>query len=198
MTVARLRVSMSGSALVGAGLLTFYTRNITPGGFPGSVKTFLTSCASAIPTGVTFDVPSSGDTINETTGELVGAWTGTGGGTVTGTATGTFTLGSGARIEWLTSIPFDGYHPRGRTFLVPLTNLAFDASGRLGAASVTQFKNAADALVTAAGGDLVVWTRPRKAYTGPRGPVAARAGTIVPITSTLVPTTPTALRSRRT
>lgn len=177
--------------------MTFMTRNLTPAGLPGSIKSFLTSCASAIPPNVSFDVPNAGDTLDETTGSLVGGWTGTGGGTVAGSGTGTFALGQGARVEWRTSATFDGYHPRGRTFLVPLVSAAFGSDGRLTPATLTQLQNAASALLTAGGGDLVVWTRPRLAGTGPRGPISARAGTIVPITSSSVPTTPTALRSRR-
>jgi len=143
------------------------------------------------------DVPNGGDTIDEANGTLVGGWTGTGGGQVTAPTTGTYSLGNGARIEWLTSAVFGGHHPRGRTFLVPLLAAAFDGNGRLPASQVASFKTAADTLISAAGGDLVVWARPRPAGSGKFGNLPARAGGAVVITGSSVPSTPTSLRSRR-
>lgn len=197
MTIARVQVALTGTALAGAGVSTFYTRNVTPGSLPGAISTFFSSCASALPSGLTWTVPNTGDTIDEATGAIAGTWTGTGGATAAGSGTGNFTLGSGGRVEWRTSVPVFGHHPRGRTFMVPIVNLAMGADGRIASGTVTQFQNAANALITAGAGDLVVWVRPRKNYVGKNGPLPDRSGAIVPIVSASIPTTPTALRSRR-
>lgn len=196
MTIARLRVELLGSPIVGPGLMTFYTRNLT-NTLPGAVKTFLTSIAAALAPGINCVVPNGGDTIDEATGQLVGTWSSSGGGTVASTGSGPFTLGSGCRVEWYTGTILDGSRVRGRTYIVPITNGNFGTDGRLLTSPAGTIKSAADALVTAGGGDLVIWRRPRKASTGPSGPISARAGSAAPVTSTAVPTVPTALRSRR-
>lgn len=197
MTIARLRVGLSGPGIVGAGLMTFYTRNLAASGFPGQVKSFLTAVQPALAGGVIMDVPNGGDTMNEETGDLVSTWSGTGGGQVTAPTTGTYTLGAGGRIEWRSGQIFAGHHPRGRTFLVPFISGAFDSSGRIGASTVTMLQSAANALISAAGGDMVLWCRPRTNYVGKKGPLPDRLGGLVTVSSALVPTTPTSLRSRR-
>lgn len=197
MTMARMRVEIGGTTVVGPGLMTFYSRDLAATWFPGAVKTFLNAFTGAVPAGTQFTVPSGGDTIDEATGELLGTWASSGGGTVAGAGGATFALGQGARIEWKTTTPVFGHHPRGRTFMVPLIGSAFGSDGRVTAANITSWGNAAQALITAGAGDLVVWVRPRKGYVGKKGPLPDRSGAIVPITSASVPSTPTALRSRR-
>lgn len=197
MTIARLRVAISGGGVVGPGLMTFYSRNLTPP-LPGSVKAFLTTCAGAFAGGLTFSVPNSGDTLDETTGALVGGWSGSGGGSVTSAGSGAYALGTGFMVKWNTGAVWGGHRIHGRTFMVPAPAAAFDSSGHVLAAEGSAVQSAGAQLITDNGGDLIVWVRPRKAGSGVHKNLPARAGTLIPITSCEVPAIPTSLRSRRT
>ena len=173
MTIARLRVEVGGAAVVGLSVMTFYSRNLT-NTLPSAVKTFLDSVASGIPSSCTFTIPGGGDTIDEATGALVGAWSAGSNLAASGTGANTFTLGSGVRIEWNTGAVYGGHHIRGRTFMVPVLNANFDAAGRVAAGTISGWGAAATTLISSQGGDMVVWSRPRKGYVGKNGPLPDR------------------------
>ena len=186
MAISRIRVQWGDTGVVGGGLSTFYDRNIL-GPDPAAILTFFTSIQNLLPDDVTIVVPSEGDVINEVTGALEGAWTGTGGGQVIGGSSSVFALGTGARVRWDTAGIVGGRHVRGTTFLVPLTASAFATDGNVLGTARTTIQNAATALISAAAGDMVVWSRP----------VPGRQGSSHVVTGSSVPIVPTALRSRR-
>jgi hypothetical protein len=157
---------------------------------PAAVVTFFTAIKALFPTGITWQIPNGGDTIEETTGKLTGTWLGTGGGTVTGTGSSVaFAQGVGARIQWQTGNVENGRRVRGTSYMVPLNSSSFDTSGKLVTSTATTLSNAAAALRDAHGGSLCVWGRPKKKTGTP--------GYHAPITLVQVPTQTSWLRSRK-
>lgn len=197
MTIARLRVALSGPGIVGPGLMTFYSRNLTPP-LAASVLQFCNDLAAYWCGSLTATVPNGGDTIDEATGTLMGGWSGSGGGTSANTNNQTYALGTGGLFRWETGAVYGGHKVQGHTFLVPIPGNRFDGNGNLNSGQVAAMQAAANNLITANNGDLVIWSRPRKAGSGKHGNLPARAGAAFPITSCQIPITPTALRSRRT
>lgn len=194
--LARIRVSLTGSAVVGPSLMTFYQVG-EPSGLPAAVKTFVTACADRMPTGISFDVPNSGDRIVAETGVLDSGWSGTGGGTVASGNTTGYALGAGGVLAWKTAAVSNGYHVQGRTFIVPLAHNCFDGGGRVDALTVQRLTDAGTALIAATSGGLCVWSRPMPQRPGKNGTLPARAGVYSAITTARMLTTPSALRSRR-
>lgn len=174
------------SGFTGApGYSVFYA---TPAmGLSGVVKTFFESIKQYLPSNVQILSPSSGDTINELSGTLIGGWSGGVGGTTTGTGVGDYAAPVGASVQWLTEGVVNGRRVRGRTFIVPIISSSFDPTGSLDTAVQASIQSAADALVTAAAGDLFVWHRP----------VNGGGGSIHPITGARVADRAAVLRSRR-
>lgn len=187
MSMERLRVEWSGDILVGPGLTTFYS---VPGSspFPASIVSFFTAIRSLFPTGITWTVPGGGDLIDELDGSLVGTWTKSGGGTVTSNGGNqAYAAGVGGRVSWRTSAVRGGRRVRGTTYLSPFLTTQYEANGSLAAAGVSTVNTAVGNLLTAMGGDLVVWSRPRPDL----------GGDMVPIDSGEMPDRVSWLRSRR-
>ena len=195
--LCRLRVDLSGSAVVGASVMTLYS-NATGSGLPAATVTWLNAIKANLPPSLTLTVPGGGDLIDEVTGALAGSWSDGGGGSVTGTGVGGFAIGVGVRIAWTTTGLVDGRRVKGSTFLVPAMSGTWDSSGRMQPASVTSFNTPTQSFLTAMAGHLTIWSRPRKADATKTPPVTARAGSHHDVTAATVITTPTTLRSRRT
>lgn len=185
--LARLRIDLSGSAVVGQSVMTFYSSAVGAS-LPADALTMLNSLKANFPPSLTFTVPGGGDLISENTGALTGSWTAGGGGTVTGTGVGGFAIGVGARVKWSTAGITNGRRVRGSTFLVPLMGGSFDSSGRMQPATVTSLDTPVQAFLTAQAGNLQVWSRP----------APGRAGLGHDVTAATIITTPSTLRSRRT
>ena len=114
------------------GVSTFYLDPTPAQATIDSIRTFFNAFAGSLPTGLTINVPSSGDEISENTGDITGAWSvATTPSTVTGTGAGNYAGNAGAVIHWLTQGVVQNRRVRGRTFLVPLIAGAFDATGLL-------------------------------------------------------------------
>lgn len=186
MDLCRMRVTLSGSAVVGASVLTLYS-NATGSGLPAATKTWLDASKANFPSSLVFTIPNGGDLINEATGALTGSWSDGGGGTVTGTGVGGFAIGVGARVKWTTSGITAGRRVRGTTFLVPLMGGSFETDGRLRAATITSLDTPLQAFLTGMAGHLTIWSRP----------VPGRAGTHHDVTAAVIPNNPSTLRSRR-
>ena len=152
-----------------------------------AVRSFFNALIGILPSGVTIQVPGSGDTIDESTGLITGAWSTTTPASVVGTSGGVNTGASGAVVHWLTSSVVNGRRVRGRSFICPLASTAFDTAGTLTSAAITTLQTAADGLVTASAGELVVFHRPTDFAQGSEHVV----------TSTRVPDLAAVLRSRR-
>lgn len=184
--LARLRIDLTGAAVVGPSVMTLY-QDAAATGLPAATVTWLNAIKANLPPSLTLTVPGGGDTLDAATGALNGSWSDGGGGTVTGTGVGGFAIGVGARIVWGTSGIVGGRRVRGTTFLVPLMGGTFDSSGRMQPATVTSLNTPTQAFLTAMGSNLLIWSRPK----------GARAGTTHPVTSATVKTNPSTLRSRR-
>lgn len=167
------------------GLSVFYAPFGTDAG--ANLNTFFIAIKALFPPGMTWTVPTSGDTITDSTGLITGAWTGGSGGITTANGSGVYAAGTGAYVNWQTASIVGTRRLKGRTFLCPLTSGSYAASGTIVSTSQTTLQNAATTL--AASGNLLIWHRP----TTPGGSNGS-SGTVV---GALVPTQVTSLRSRR-
>lgn len=152
-----------------------------------AIRTFYDAIKALVPTGLTIQVPNSGDQINEATGQITGVWTGAAQSVVTGTAVANYAGGAGAIVNWRTSGLIDGRRPMGRTFLVPLAVTAFDSQGSLSASTISIVQGAATQMITDLAGELKIWHRPN----------AVGAGSNVTVISAQVPDLAAVLRTRR-
>lgn len=113
---------------------------------------------------------------------------------VTGTLPGTqvFAGGAGAHVNWITGLILSGHRVRGRTYLVPMANVA-EADGTLSTASITAIQAAANALIGGQSGKFSVWSR---TFSKDPKPIQIGGG-IAPVTSAVVPDKTGILKSRR-
>jgi|SRR5664279_812320 len=193
MTIQRVRVVMNNWP--GApGYINFYENSDVVSHEP--YRVFFDAIKALVPIGLTFQVPGIGDILSEETGNIIGSYSFTTPALVTGTGNATYPNGVGACVDWLTAGVVAGRRVMGRTFLVPLTNVAYDTNGTLTPTALTTLQNAALALSTALGADFVIWSRPFEG--GPGGVPAARAGSVHAVVSAKVPDLAAQLRSRRT
>jgi len=99
-----------------------------------NMRTFLNALASYMPSGSNYSFQSTVQQYNTSqvlTGESVMT---TVPANVVGTSTATYAGGSGTVIYWLTDAIFEGTKVKGRTYLVPLTSVAFQTDGTLATA----------------------------------------------------------------
>lgn len=148
---------------------------------------FFEAVNAYIPNSVAIDVEMSGETLNPLSGELVGAWTGTGAQHTVGDSSDSYAAPAGALVHWLTDTVIRGHRLRGRTFLVPWASGAFDQGGTIATVPLAAVREGAEAFVTAAADNLVVWSRPQ----------GGNAGAYTVVTSSSVPDKAVVLRSRR-
>lgn len=150
-----------------------------------------------LPAGVTLTVSGQVDVFEAETGVLQSELSATDGTPRVGTGAGAMIAASGACINWTTGTISNGRRIRGRTFIVPMDEDAFDANGTLSAGGL----GAVDAMrtgflnynATAATNRLAVWSRPREATET----TASRVGSLGIITGGSIPDKQVVLRSRR-
>jgi len=171
------------------GVSTFYAeQGADVSTITDALRAFYLALITYVPTGLTIQVPSSGDIISDASGAITGAWSdGTPVTVVTATGAGTYAGNAGAVVHWLTSGVVNGRRVRGRTFIVPLVSSSYDANGSLSAATITALTNAATTLVAAIGTNMLVWHRPK----------TPAIGSSFDVTSYRVPDLAVSLRSRR-
>jgi hypothetical protein len=137
---------------------------------------------------VAWDIPGSGDVVDETTGLITGAWTAGTAATITATGgTGAYAAGTGAFVRWQTNGIVAGRRVRGRTFLCPIITTGFDSNGTIASTQLGTLQTAATAL--AAAGKNQVWHRP--------SPGGSDGSAHIVVAGT-VPDKVTSLRTRRT
>lgn len=185
--LARVRVEWSGAAVTGPGLSTFYMDE-AGSGWSADLVTFFTSLAGRFPTGITWNIPSSGDLIDIGTGELSGTWSGESGGAVGSSGGNGFVRGAGASVEWQTAGIRNGRRVLGRTYMCPLDNGSWTTGGILNATVQGELQAAATALLTA-NPWAMIYSRPT---------VTSPVGAASPVTAARVPFDVSWLRSRRT
>lgn len=183
----RARVQWTGGGVVGASVSTFFFKTSVTD-VAAKLKAFYTSLAGMQTDKVTWEIPSSGEVIDDATGDLISAWSETFETPVTGLNTGNFARGVGASIIWETLGTTNNRRVRGRTFMVPLSAAAFDTNGTLNVTAAGTLSSSAIALADLANSDMYVWTRPTD----------STPGGVNSVTGVSIPDTTATLRSRRT
>jgi len=138
-------------------------------------------------------------TFDENTGELLAVTTGAPGAQISGTGIGSFPAPAGACQTWRTGGVHFGHKVTGRTFLVPLSQAAFDTDGTLLNAVITEAATAAAALIAAPVG-FGVWSRPKPARPDPNDPgttLPPEPGAIFAVQAGSLADKAAVLRSRR-
>lgn len=147
---------------------------------------FFSELTALVPSGYTLSFPGEVVELNTTTGALEDVYAVPPQANVVMVGGGDWGAPAGARIEWRTSAIVAGRRLQGRTFIVPITALAFDTSGTLDPEAITALTNAAEEYLTGGTPDQVdpcIWSRTH--------------GILADITAYLVPDEVTILRSRR-
>lgn len=159
-----------------------------------ALRTFFNALQPYLSTGWTVQIQQPVPYFDEVNGALLGedrqttqplAVNGT-------SSTAIWSGGVGALCSWRTASFFNGHRVRGRTYLVPLRGQQ-DVDGTLLAAAQNTITSAANALITAGGGNFVVWSR---VFSAPPKPQQIN-GTHSTITTVVVPDKTAVLRSRR-
>lgn len=169
----------------GAGVSNFYSASADDA--TASLGTFFNAIKALFPAAVSWQIPSSGDTLEATTGELTGAWSGGTAATIASSGSGTYAAGTGAYVRWYTGAVRSGRKFIGRTFLCPVLSAVYDNDGTLTSGNVTIIQNAATAL--AGTGLIGIWGR---ALDDP-----PTNGIFMSVTSGVCPDKVTSLRTRR-
>jgi len=162
-----------------------------------AVAAFFNGIKQLIPTGYTIQVLGDVNVYEHTTATLTGALAATPPAAIVCTGGVAYAAPVGAAVQWDTATIQNGHRLRGRTFLVPLINTAFDTSGSLGGSIVTTIETVALAMADTTVVDLsrmfYVWGRPKPATeTAP-----AKQATLGPITGVTIRDKAMVLRGRR-
>lgn len=183
------RISVAWGSWPGApGVSQFYTFGGNLDNDTAAIRAFFNSLIGLFPSGLTFQVPGVGDTIDDATGLINGAWNATAApAIVTGTSGLSYAGNAGSICHWFTAGVASGHRVRGRTFLVPLTNVAFDTGGSIATAALTTIRNAANTLISSMAGDFRIWHRP----------VGGSGGSSHLVLTSTTPDLAISLRSRR-
>lgn len=128
------------------------------------VISFFNELQSILPEDVRFTVQNEVAVVDEQTG-MVDSFlnVGTpGSGSAGGNGSGPYSAASGAVVTWNTAGVRNGRRVRGRTFVVPLANSAYQSDGTLGTVALGNLNDAAEAMVgTGFDSGFGVWSRPR-------------------------------------
>jgi hypothetical protein len=82
-----------------------------------ALRTFYDAIKAFLPTGMTIQIPNTGDQIQEADGSITGAWSGPAQAQVVCTGVGNYAGPAGACVNWRTANVINGRRPMGRTFL---------------------------------------------------------------------------------
>lgn len=191
--IQRIRVAISG-LVGGPGVATFYAPEADTTAV-AALSTFYAAVKNLHAQNTSFQIPGSGDTIDESNGHIVGLWTQSGGSVQT-SASGAnpYGAGVGARVRWLTGGIVHFRRVTGTTFLVPLNGASLDTDGTVLDSTVTTLSTAAGNLVT--GAALRIWSPPVTAAEA-TPTVPERSGTSFEVQGHTVPQMITWLRSRK-
>ena len=134
-------------------------------------KAFWEAIKGYLPTTVTLTCAPTVSVINDGDGSLVEQRSiATVPAVTTGTSPAVYTAVAGACLVWKTNTSTGRRLLQGRTFLVPLTSGAFDASGKVAVTVRNGILNAAATYITRVGtgvpGRPVVWHRPKPGVSG--------------------------------
>jgi hypothetical protein len=186
----RIRVTWSGQTGL-PGVSTFYAPETDTTAIAALV-TFFGNIDFGFPSSTSWDVPTTGDLIDEASGDLGGTWVQTGGAIVPGTGgAANYAAGVGMRVRWLTSGIVNKRRLVGSTFLTGLTTLCYGSDGTIDASTISQFRSHVNTLT--ASSDLRIYS-PKFAGTAT---IPERDGSSSGVVIGVIPDKVTALRSRR-
>lgn len=127
------------------------------------MQTFATAIKSTLPNVVTLQVQNEVEEIVTASGSMLGVFTTASQTAQTGTASAAagWAAAAGAVISWSTAGVRNGRRVRGRNFVVPLSNEAWDVDGTLKTVPMNTLNSASTALRTAGTAvGLTVYARP--------------------------------------
>lgn len=129
-----------------------------------AVRTFWSANQANIPDNIVLTVSPIVDIYDTVGGSLVGTYTAaTPPATVTGTSTAVFSMATGIKLNWLTTVIMNGRRVRGATFIVPAASVAFDTNGIVTNSARTLLQTSSATLLGAANTathPMGVWSRP--------------------------------------
>lgn len=166
--------------------------------FATGVKSLITGWVGVMPAGVTVQLQTEMNLIEDVDGSLVNIMNVTTPDTPhNGALGGIYSGPSGMAITWLTAAVLFGKRRQGRTFVVPISTEAYQTDGTLASASLSAQRGFATTYATATAFHPVVWSRPIEADPEATPPVAARAGGSAPVVAARITDKAAVLRSRR-
>lgn len=189
-SIARITALWTGTTVVGGGVSTFYSSNLSPGGFCTALRTYFVTTGGSIASGTTITIQPTGDLIDENTGALTGAWSTTPPAAVICSGSANWASGVGTRQVWNTAGITRRRRVKGSTFLVPLGGNLYDGTGSIADATVAILQGAGATLLAADSGSMRIWSRPSGA--------GASDGAAHAVLSCSTPDRVSWLRSRRT
>lgn len=166
-TLSRVVIDWAGASVVGRAVTVLhYSASDNAAPPVSALRAAFVKFQAGFPAGTTLSFPQAGDNINDTNGQLTGAWsTGAVASLVCTGGSTNAAAGVGGCITWTTGGIVNGRKGprrlRGRTFLVPFGNDAYDGTGTLTANHLAGVNTlAADIMAT---GPLAIWHRPTTA-----------------------------------
>lgn len=182
----RLRVELTGPAVIGPSVSTYYFSESATG-MTADLAAFYDAISDFFPSSLTFNIPAGGDVIEDQTGEIQESWSDGSFSAVSGSFTGEWVNGVGFRTVWETNARNRGRRVRGTTFHVP-AGVNIYADGQVLQAVRSDVAASATTFMNATNGGLYIWSRPEKDKENGGSNVVIAAG---------CPATITTLRSRR-
>lgn len=188
-TLSRVRVELTGGAITGPGVATFYT-DTDAGALQAALKTFWNAVRSAMPNNLSILIPAAGEQLDAEDGSVIGSWAAGPPQNYSGSGGTVYAQGVGARIRWETAGHTGRRRVRGSTYIVPLVGSMYSANGTIDDGIITTFQNAGNALLATMDGTMIVWHRPTT--------TTSNDGVAHPITSCVAVDKTSWLKTRRT
>ena len=151
------------------------------------LATYFNAIKASFPPTVSWNIPSTGDEVDDVSGAITGAWVGGTAASIVGTGSAQYFAGTGAYARWITGAVHNRRKVYGRTFLCPLINAGADSDGSIGPATLATLQAATVTLGAAL--KLRVWHRPTTSTSNDGTSFAVIGGT--------VPDKTTSLKTRR-
>ena len=156
-TLQRVVISWTGFP-GGPGASVLYFRAASTARTP--LSTWISAWKYLVPDNVTITIPNSGDEVDTATAQITGTWTAGSVITLVGTGSSTsYFAAGGASVRWNTNTIRNGRKVKGRTFLVPMTALAYD-NGTLVGTAVTILNSSTTTYLADAGVAQEILSRP--------------------------------------
>jgi hypothetical protein len=194
--ILRMRVTWSGSQVVGPGVTTLFAAASPATGWGAAAVALFNSFKYALPSGITFTIPDVVDIVDEAQNRLTGQYnSGTGGTVNTSGGAVDYKPGTGFRMRWATTGVVGGRKVTGTTFICPVISTEIPNGVVLGTTRTT-VAAAMAAYIAVSTFTPIVYSPPVENVPDPKG--RNRPGASSEIVSGSVAPAMTWLRSRRT